>query len=186
MRACSQPKKVTDCTSGRKSLITDYAQFESNEEPPQCQTNAKRLTSSGNCPNQELPWKNIKPRPIRHRTASSNPTDPVMTTATSTPTSHAVPVTVNPSSTNVGTVTVAATSEETNTAIAALLSLGSDLPPAQDDDNKNTGLVLLVPPVLPAPPVPEVAKAHIMPETNNGESNTTPTTPVDCSEIGNE
>ena len=46
-----------------------------------------------------------------------------------------------------GTFTVAATKDETQTATAALLSLGTDLPPLDIDYDENAALVPLVPPV---------------------------------------
>ena len=49
-----------------------------------------------------------------------------------------------------GTITVAATEVETNTAIAALLSLGSDLHPQDDEVDENATLV----PLVPHDPVP--------------------------------
>ena len=44
-----------------------------------------------------------------------------------------------------GTVTVAATEDETQTAIAELLSLGSDIPPLDAELDENAALVPLVP-----------------------------------------
>ena len=44
-----------------------------------------------------------------------------------------------------GTITVAATAEETQTAIDALLSLGTDLPVSNTDFDENAALVPLAP-----------------------------------------
>ena len=59
--------------------------------------------------------------------------------------SHPVTTTVDAQPSTSGMVTVAATSEETKTAIAALLSLGSDVPPTLGDIDDNAALVPLVP-----------------------------------------
>ena len=81
----------------------------------------------------------------------------------STSTTTLVPMTpmiVQPSTSR--TVTVAATEDETQTAIAALLSLGADLPPPDNDYDKNAALVPLIPPIppvpTPGPALPQVQK----------------------------
>ena len=54
-----------------------------------------------------------------------------------------------------GTVTVAATEDETQTAIAALLSLGLDIPPPNVELDKNAALVPLVPQAPEPGPTPQ-------------------------------
>ena len=48
-----------------------------------------------------------------------------------------------------GTVTVSASAEETKTAIAALLSLGSDFPQPDDDATAENALLVPINPVKP-------------------------------------
>ena len=62
-----------------------------------------------------------------------------------------------------GTITVAAT-EDTQSAIAALLSLGSDLPPSDIDYDENAALVPLIPQApLPGPTPPQADDAQTVP-----------------------
>ena len=59
-----------------------------------------------------------------------------------------------------GIVTVAATEEETQTAIEALLTLGSDMPAADAEIDENAALVPLVPQAPDPGPPPQPTDAN--------------------------
>ena len=141
MRACQTPKKVTHHTSGRKRLAVDNSQYDTCTDPPsppkqRRKVDLKRKPSKTRIAAGKYKTKPLGgPRPVR-RTATHSPPartpNPVTTTDGTKPSTS-------------GTITVAATAEETQTAIEALLSLGTDLPVPNTDLDKNATLVPLAP-----------------------------------------
>ena len=157
MRMCQPPKKVTHRTSGRKRVQVDYTQFDIDEpsSPPKKQrkVDLKRRPSKTRIAAEKYKTKLLgEPRPVRKKAGVPK------STSTTTPVTM-TPIIVQP--TTSWTVTVAATEDETQTAIAAMLSLGTDLPPPDNDCNDNAALVLLVPhvPLVPTSgPTPSQAQ----------------------------
>ena len=152
MRERQLPKKVTHRTSGHKRLQIDYTQFDPSEDPPSPRKKCRKV---------DLKWKPSKthiaaekyktkplggPRLVRNKIPvpkNSNTVILVMMTSSL----------VQPSTS--GIITVNATEDETQTAIAALLSVGTDLPPPDAELDENATLVLLVPQVPEAEPAPQ-------------------------------
>ena len=134
MRSRQPQKKVTHCTSGRKRPVVDYGQYDTSTDPPSPpkrhrKVDLKRKPSKTCIAAGKYKTKSLGgPRPVRKKDTHSLPV------STPNPTDEAKPSTS-------GIITVAATAEDTQTAIDALLSLGTDLP----DLDGNASLVPLVP-----------------------------------------
>ena len=141
MRASQTPKKVTDCTSGRKRLAVDYSQYDTSTDAPsppkrRRKVDLKRKPSktriaAGKYRTKPLGGPRLVRRTATHSPPGSTP-NPVTTTDGTKPSTS-------------GTITVAATAEETQTGIEALLSLGTDLPVPNTDLDENAALVPLAP-----------------------------------------
>ena len=93
------------------------------------------------------------PRPVRNRSSQSHSTAsvPVVNPTTMTEDTHLG---------TSGIVTVAATEEEMQTAIEALLTLGSDMPAADAEIDENAALVPLVPQAPDPGPPPQPTDAN--------------------------
>ena len=141
MRACQTPKKVTHRTSGCKRLAVDYSQYDTSTDAP---SPPKR------CRKVYLKKKPSKTRIAagKYRTKPLGGPRPVRRTVTHSPqgsTPNPVTTTDGTKPSTSGTITVAATAEETQTAIEALLSLGTDLPVPNTNLDENAALVPLAP-----------------------------------------
>ena len=141
MRVRQTPKKVTHRTSGCKRPVVDYSQYDTSTDPPSPpkwhrKVDLKRKPSKTHIAAEKYKTKPLGgPRLVRRKDTHSPPAstpNPVMTTDGTKPSTS-------------GTITVAATDEETQTAIDALLSLGTDLPVPNTDFDENAALVPLAP-----------------------------------------
>ena len=95
------------------------------------------------------------PRPVHNKPSQSSSSSTVANPVTMTEATQ-------PSTS--GTVTVAATEEEMQTAIQALLSLGSDMPAPNMEIDENAALIPLVPQAPdPGPPAQPTDDAQIVP-----------------------
>ena len=141
MRAHQPPKKVTHHTSGCKRPQVDYTQYDTSTDPPSPpkrhrKVDLKRKPSRIHMAAEKYKTKPLGgPRPVRNKDTHSLP---LTTTKPVTMTEGVEPSTS-------GTVTMAATAEETQTAIDALLTLGSDLPVPDTELGENAALVPLAP-----------------------------------------
>ena len=70
----------------------------------------------------------------------------------------------------IGTVTVNASQEEMKTAIAALLSLGSDLPPPDEDVTAENAALMPINPNIPSTSAENVVSKTVTPPKNSGET----------------
>ena len=144
MRACQPPKKVTQHTSGCKRPHVDYTQYDTSTDqlsPPKRRrkVDLKKKPSRIHMAAEKYKTKPLGgPRPVRNKNTCSPPPPLLMTTKPVTMTEGDEPSTS-------GIVTVAATAEETQTAIDALLALGSDLPVPDIELDENAALVPLAP-----------------------------------------
>ena len=141
MRACQTQKKVTHCTSGRKRPVVDYSQYYMSTDPPSPpkqhrKIDLKRKPSKTRIAAEKYKTKPLGgPRPVQKKDTYSLPVstpNPVTTIDDAKPSTS-------------GTITVATTVKETQTAIDALLSLGTDLPLPGTDLDESAALVPLVP-----------------------------------------
>ena len=158
MRARPPPKKVTHRTSGRKRPQVDYTQFVTSADPPSLpkkhrKVDLKRRPSRTWIAAEKYKTKPLGgPRPVRNRSSQSHSTSvPVVNPSTMTGDTH-------PGTS--GIVTVAATEGEMQTAIEALLTLGSDMPAADTEIDENAALVPLVPQAPDPGPPPQPTDAN--------------------------
>ena len=157
MRARPPPKKVTHRTSGRKRPQVDYTQFVTSADPPslpkKCRkVDLKRRPSRTRIAAEKYKTKPLGgPRPVCNRSSQSN--------STSVPVVNPTTMTGDTQPRTSGIVTMAATEEEMQTAIEALLTLGSDMPAADADIDENAALVPLVPQAPDPGPPPQPTDA---------------------------
>ena len=135
-RAVAVPKKVTECKSNRKRQIVDYSKLDAGADEPSAPHKHRK-------PNLLCkPSKTVLAAHKKHKMMS--PLSAGKMAATTIEQSVHVPCTEAKASTStsttakaetslISTLTVNASKEETETAIAALLSLGSDIPPPDED-----------------------------------------------------
>ena len=148
-RAVAVPKKVTECKSNRKRQIVDYSKFNAGADEP---------SPPRKCCKPNLMCKPSKTILAAHKKRKMmSPLSAGKTAATTKEQSVHVPCMEAKASTStstgakaepslIGTLTVNASKEETETAIAVLLSLGSDMPPPDEDlTAENAALVPINP-----------------------------------------
>ena len=143
------PKKVTECKSNRKHQNVDYSKFdaEADEPSPPCKRHKPNLLHK---PSKTILAAHKKCKMMLPLSAGKTATTtkeksvhvPSMEAKASTSTFAAAKA----EPPLIGTLTVNASQEETKTAIAALLSLGSDIPPPDEDlTAENAALVPINP-----------------------------------------
>ena len=136
------PKKVTQHTSTRKRQTVDYSKLDNGlgiPSPP-CKRHKPNLLRK---PSKIVMAAHKKRKQLSPLGTTKGTTETVTTTMTQTPLSSSASTST---SHQIGTVMVSASADETKTAIAALLSLGSDLPqPDEDDTAENAQLVPINP-----------------------------------------
>ena len=158
MRARPPPKKVTHRTSGRKRQQVDHTQFVTSSDPPslpkKCRkVDLKRRPSRSRIAAEKYKTKPLGgPRPVRNRSSQSLSTSVLVVNLTT------MTEDIHPGTS--GIVTVAATEEDAQTAIEALLTLGSDMPTADAEIDENAALVLLVPQAPDPGPPPQPTNAN--------------------------
>ena len=151
-QATAVPKKVTECKSNRKRQIVDYSKFDAGADEP---------LPPRKCHKPNLMCKPSKTVLAAHKKCKMmSPLSAGKTTTTTKEKSIHVPCTEAKASTStstaaqaepspIGTLTVDASKEETETAITALLSLGSDMPPPDKDITaENAALVPINPNIV--------------------------------------
>ena len=155
------PKKVTHWTSGQKRPQVDYTQFDTNTEPhsppkKRRKVDLKRRPSRTCMAAEKYKTKPLAgPRPVCNKLSQSSSSVPLVNLATMTEATH-------PSTS--GIITMTATEEEMQTAIEALLSLGSDMPAADAEIDENASLIPLAPQVPdPGPPPQPTDVAQTVP-----------------------
>ena len=125
------PKKVTQCTSGRKCAKVDYSQFDvATDDPPsppkkKCTVDLKRKPSATRIAAGKLKNKpSNTPRPIRQRSSVSAPATTTVTT----------PQVSSATASNTCTLTTPATQQETADVLKQLSTM-DDIPDDDQDDD---------------------------------------------------
>ena len=138
-------KKVTQRTSTRKRPAVDYSKLDDGSDilsPPRKQHKPKLLKK----PSMTVLAAHRKRKQMSPLATMKRTTKPVTTSPTPTPSSSSTNTSTGQ---QIGTVMVSASTEETKTAIAALLSLGSDIPqPDEDVTAENAQLMPINPDML--------------------------------------
>ena len=140
MRTQPTPKKVTQCTSGRKCTKVDYSQFELTDNPPippkkKRAIDLKRKPSASRIAAEKYKTKPANTRhPIRKAQSMLTPVTMVTTSAAHPP---AIPSTSH-------TITMPATQQETSDVLNQLSTM--DIVP---DDDPDYDTILPITPQLP-------------------------------------
>ena len=125
---------MTNRTSGHKRLQVDYTQFDTSTGPPSLpkkhrKVDLKRRPSRTGIGAEKYKTKPLGgPRPVCNKPSQSSASVPVVNLTTMTNATHLG---------TSGIITMAATKEEMQTAIEALLTLGTDMPAADTEIDEN-------------------------------------------------
>ena len=145
-------KKVVQRTSTRKRPTVDYSKLDKELDVPS-PPRKRRKPNLLRKPSKMVIAAHKRRKQMSPLGTSTEVKKTVTTTAAPAPsTSSASTSAVNP----IGTVMVSAGAEETKAAIAALLSLGSDLPQADDIDiTAENALLVPINPIVPSTSTPK-------------------------------
>ena len=156
------PKKVTQCTSSRKCQAVDYSKLDdgSSIPSPPCKRRKPKLLRK--------PSKTVMAAHKKRKQMS-----PLGTMKGTTVTMSTIPTPSSSSASTstgqqIGTVMVSASADETKMAIAALLSLGSDLPQPDEDETVENAQLVPINPVMKNTadnPVPSSSASSAQKET---------------------
>ena len=166
-------KKVTQHTSSRKWQNIDYSKTDVGDDEPSPPLK-KRKPNLLHKPSKTVLEAHKKCKMMSPLCAGRTATKMTTRTNLQEPVKaldeNALPSTSTASTLeepSIGTVTVSASAEETETAIAALLSLGSDLPQPDDDETvENSALV-------PINPVKHADRSDPVPSTSTSSNSGT-------------
>ena len=154
MRTHPTPKKVTQCTSGRKRAKVDYSQFDVATDDPPSPPKKKRTVDLKRKPSSTRiaagKFKNKPsntPRPVRQRSSVSAPATKTVTT----------PQVSSATASNTRTLTTPATQQETADVLKQLSTM-DDIP---DDDQDNDATLPIAPQLQQQPQVVPKVKGRL-------------------------
>ena len=123
-------KKVTQRTSTRKRPAVDYSKLDDGSDTPSPPPRKWRKPNLLKKPSKTVLAAHKKRKQMSPLGTMKRTTKPITTSPTPTPSSSGANTSTGQ---HIGTVMVSASTDETKTAIAALLSLGSDIPQPDED-----------------------------------------------------